>query len=221
MCEAPATSTEHVPPKCFFPEQKDLGVTKNYRHNLLSVPSCTRHNLAKSQDDEYLLFVITSHYENVKVAQRHFSTKVMRAVRRRPSLLKFIADNFPIAIHGQPSIAYTVDRDRFDKALDQITRALFFVHYHSKLDQPIIIHTPDLSMVNRPNANDVNLRMQEIDKMAVDVLTDQPILGNNPDIFYYQFRYLNQVSGFVARMTFYGGFVVIAYASPSVLDGAS
>jgi len=216
MCDLPAISKEHVPPKCFFPEQKDLGTGTNYRRNLISVPACAKHNLSKSQDDEYLLFAITSHYDNDLAAQQHFSTKVMRAVRRRPSLLTFIADNFPIAVGGQPSIAYNVDRDRFDNAFDHMARALFFHHFNSKLNLPIIIHTPDIFRVNSPDANSVNLRMLQIDTKTIDALANQPTLGANPDIFYHQFRYFSEIPSFVVRMTFYRGFVVIAYASPSV-----
>jgi hypothetical protein len=47
----------------------------------------------------------------------------------------------------------------------------------------------------------------------------RPTRGANQDIFYYQFRYISEIPVFVVRMTFYGGFVVIACASPSVRVG--
>ena len=50
-CGEPAMSEEHVPPKCLFPEQKDTG--KDYRKNLITVPSCDKHNAGKSCDDEF------------------------------------------------------------------------------------------------------------------------------------------------------------------------
>lgn len=56
MCDELATTVEHIPPKCIFPETKDLeDKTLNLRKKLLTVPSCTLHNNAKSGDDEYLL----------------------------------------------------------------------------------------------------------------------------------------------------------------------
>jgi hypothetical protein len=216
----PATSKEHVPPKCFFPEQKDLGIGIDYRRNLLSVPSCNEHNSAKSQDDEYMLFILTSHFDNERVAQRQFSTKVMRAVRRRPSQLKFIEDNFLITVDGQLSLGYNVDRDRFDNVADHMARALFFHHYIAKLSLPIIIHTPDLFVVYGFNAHSINQMMQQIDAMTIDALTNQPTLGNNPDIFCYQYRYFDEIPSFIVRMTFYRGFVIIAHASSSVRTSA-
>jgi len=221
MCDLSATSNEHVPPKCFFPEQKDVGRDKDYRRNLLSVPSCDLHNSEKSKDDEYLLFVITSHFENKPIAQKHFSTKIMRAVRRKLSMYNFIKENFPVAINGLPSLAFTIDRDRFDKELDHIARALYYLHHNSKLVLPTIVHTPDLFKVNSPTAKDVNQRMQQIDKMTIDALTSQLTHGENPEIFSYQFLDLEEIPSFVARMVFYGGFVVIAYASPSVKESTN
>lgn len=49
-CENEATSVEHTPPKCIFPQLKDFP-HKNLRRNLITVPSCDRHNSAKSKDD--------------------------------------------------------------------------------------------------------------------------------------------------------------------------
>jgi len=214
MCDMPATTREHVPSQGIFPEQKDLG--RDYRKNLLSVPSCDVHNSKKSTDDEYVQFLIASHYDNNPIAQKQFSTKIMRAIKRDPSKYRYIADNYPIVVNGQPSIAYSIDRDRFNKEIDHMARALYFLHNNSKLGLPIVVYTPDLFMGNQPNADVVNQRMQEIEKMTTEAVSAQPIHGENREIFFYQFRVLEEISSFVVRMVFYGGFVVIAYASPSV-----
>ena len=54
MCGNPAITKEHVPPKCLFPEKKDIGTDK-YRLDLITVPSCEKHNNLKSDDDEFLM----------------------------------------------------------------------------------------------------------------------------------------------------------------------
>lgn len=56
-CGWVATSSEHVPPKCLFPESKDVkGIyDRSFRNNLITVPSCDKHNMKKSHDDEYLM----------------------------------------------------------------------------------------------------------------------------------------------------------------------
>src|SRR5262249_38328640 len=55
MCDKPATTKDHIPPLCFFPEQKDIPKGANYRKNLITVPACDEHNSKTSMDDEYLL----------------------------------------------------------------------------------------------------------------------------------------------------------------------
>lgn len=214
MCNMPATSREHVPPKCFFPEQKDLG--KDYRKNLISVPSCDLHNSQRSKDDEYVQFVITSHYKNKPVAQRQFSTKVMRALKRKPSMLSFLKNPIPVTVFDKPSAAFTVDRERFNKEIEHIARALYFLHHNEKLTLPVVVHSPDFFMINQPNADAVNQRMQEIEKMTIEAISGQPIHGVNQEIFYYQFLNVKETSRFVVRMVFYEGFVSIAYASTAI-----
>jgi hypothetical protein len=51
---------EHAPPICFFPEEKDPRDNSIYRKNLIRVPSCEIHNIAKSDDDLYAAFHLAS-----------------------------------------------------------------------------------------------------------------------------------------------------------------
>ena len=60
MCEAVATTDEHAPPRCLFPETKDLiDKSLDLRKELITVPACKEHNTAKSTDDEYLLNILS------------------------------------------------------------------------------------------------------------------------------------------------------------------
>ena len=72
MCDGRATTDEHVPPKCLFPEEKDLPKEVSLRVELIKVPSCELHNTAKSKDDEYLLYVLCMNIANNAVAFQHF-----------------------------------------------------------------------------------------------------------------------------------------------------
>src|SRR6185312_15429445 len=81
-CGKAATSREHVPPICLFPEKKDLyGI--DFRQNLITVPSCDEHNAKKSSDDEFLLSVIASVVGNNGVGYIHTQTKVKRIFTRK------------------------------------------------------------------------------------------------------------------------------------------
>jgi len=50
FCGKPATSKEHAPALCFFPDSK--------RNNLTKVDSCYDHNEKTSLDDEYVRNII-------------------------------------------------------------------------------------------------------------------------------------------------------------------
>jgi hypothetical protein len=84
MCESIATSVEHAPPKCIFPEAKDTLSGEDYRKNLITVPSCDAHNLARSKDDEYLLHVLAASITSNNVGLNQFLTKSRRAFDESP-----------------------------------------------------------------------------------------------------------------------------------------
>ena len=88
MCDEIATSDEHVPPKCIFPEVKDLGI--DYRKSPIIVPSCDAHNVRKSKDDEYLMMVLTCNITNNEVAMGQIKTKILRAWQRNPNLAELL-----------------------------------------------------------------------------------------------------------------------------------
>src|SRR3546814_6410940 len=83
MCDEPSVSKEHTPPRCVFPEQKDTN-GKDFRKALITVPSCETHNSAKSKDDEYLMMVLTSYFNNNEAAQEQIRSKIARAWAKSP-----------------------------------------------------------------------------------------------------------------------------------------
>ena len=93
MCDEVATSREHVPALCFFPEAKDLlPGAEDMRRNLFTVPSCDAHNSKKSKDDQYLWHIVTMVQGLNECGQNMVRTKVMRAIRRRPALVGSIME---------------------------------------------------------------------------------------------------------------------------------
>lgn len=81
MCGAVATTVEHAPPKCLFPEAKDTPGA-DFRKNLITVPSCIEHNCSKSSDDEFLMVSIAGIVGNNSIGYHHATGKVDRALRR-------------------------------------------------------------------------------------------------------------------------------------------
>jgi len=134
-CGVPATSSEHVPPKCIFPEKKDVDkiFNQSFREELITVPSCDLHNSKKSKDDEYFFVCLSSLVGNNDVALIHTYTKVWRALLHNPDLLNKVDDfivkvknvNFPIS-------AIKVDLNRLRHSFEGIARGLYY-HEHSSV----------------------------------------------------------------------------------------
>ena len=124
MCDNPPTTMEHVPPKCFFPESKDVFDGKDYRKNLISVPSCEDHNLKKSHDDEYIFYVVLSNYSGNLVAFNQFVSKALRAYRKNPKLLGIYSSTCPATVNQVKTKAFQVDLKRIANInqLDNPTR---------------------------------------------------------------------------------------------------
>src|ERR1041384_7400096 len=98
-CEAPGTTHEHVPPKCFFPVLSDSPEGDNPRKNRITVPSCESHTLDESDGDEYFFFVLAACHRASPVGRRQAETRLARAFRQAPSLLqKFIPRSHPAGI---------------------------------------------------------------------------------------------------------------------------
>lgn len=208
MCDDPATSREHVPPRCFFPKSIHSS-GKNFRKNLITVPACEAHNSQKSKDDEYLLYLISSNYENNQEGLRHFLIKTRRSFERHPNLLRdfFFRDElFPIQVDGQPSLAFSFDPLRFENAFNCMARAIYFHYFKTKWDEQLQIIVA--SGFVTPTQGDFQKQNAWLQKLkSADFGT--PKYGENQEIFYCQF--LEDENHILRlRMVFYEGFVVYA-----------
>src|SRR6267378_3993215 len=141
MCEDAAVSHEHAPPKCFFPEAKDVGV--DLRANLITVPSCETHNSLRSQDDEYAMMFVVSHYGTNAVAREQFATKCIRALKRSHRLTaEFFRESRPAQLGGKETRTVRVDRERFDRVMEHTCRALFLHEFNSKFTDRLFVWSP-------------------------------------------------------------------------------
>jgi hypothetical protein len=146
MCESRATSKEHVPPQCLFPEEKDLPPGINLRKNLITVPSCDEHNTNKSKNDKYLLFCLLLNIANNDTAFAHFSTKIVRAINLNPKTYKsFTQTNMPVkVVDNETGISFDthmfkIDAARILTSLEQISRALYFKQFKKRFEGKCII----------------------------------------------------------------------------------
>ena len=215
LCGAPATSNEHVPPTCLFPEKKDLDNGIDYRKNLITVPSCDAHNSLKSKNDEYLQLILIHGYFNNKAGREHFSSKFVRALTRRPAMLAALYENItPVTVDTDPTLAVDIDRKRFNRALVYVCQGVCYSHTGKPWQKEIEIHTPILLVMNDREADRINTLVTKLCKAVIGCLKNTEKCGENPDIFWYQFLVDELKDRMLCRMVFYGGFEVFAVSDP-------
>ena len=216
MCQARATGREHVPPKSFFPEKKDLPTGVDLRKDLISVPSCDVHNIKKSKDDEYLAFVIVMHYENNSIAATHFLTKVLRALKRRPSLRGFFETQRDVMLNGAPATAIKLDYPRIERCLTYMAKALYFETYREQWLVPVGIHISAALAFDHSQGRVLHQTKQIMRSLVSHHFAQEPRLGKNQKVFWYQPWRDTQRGITLINMCFYDGVSVIALSHPKV-----
>ena len=211
MCDAPSTSVDHAPPRCLFPENKDLLIedkSLNFRDQLITVPACHEHNGKKSMDDEYLFCLLAMALLSGKYGQLQSTTKVLRILKRKPALLAKVLEKVsPAYIKDlqtgkiSETIALEIEHDRINSSLESCARALFFNDFNHRFEGNIRVTPLFLSDID-PKFNASVARLSS----ATDMLFKNiELKGNNPSIFTYRFRSDEYPNKIVLEMTFYEG----------------
>lgn len=104
-CSNAAINREHIPPKGFFP--------KNQRDQLITVPSCEKHNNKKTTDDTYILAHICMYSSPNNQSREVFIKHVAKQLDYNNSTFrKMIAKNS--ISFSDKVVAYPVNIKRFD-----------------------------------------------------------------------------------------------------------
>jgi hypothetical protein len=209
-CEAGATSDEHVPPKCLFPERKDVPDGTDYRVNLITVPSCEVHNSAKSRDDEYLLQTLAGSYTSSQVGLTQFLTKVRRAFERTPSKSSsLIQRSVPVMLKREAASEWEqgaeviVEAERLDNVLGNCARALYFHETGKKFAGPVHVITAFTMYKHALVQEHVSREV----RAATEYFCSRPPNGANPVVFWYKFEESENAAVFL--MCFYGSSEVL------------
>lgn len=211
ICDAPATTNDHIPPKCIFPEFKDVG--EDYRNNLITIPACGNHNLRTALDDEYLMGVIAFHWCNNQVAYKQSTTKIKRALQRNKRYFDLFfreGKHKLLSWNGEPLVTAPVDINRFNSIMQKIARGIYFFHFNRKWLGDVSIHPLSLVPVYGgdpgPNAMLLTRVAQQMRSMCDSV----PQHGANPEVFYYRIAHDDPPMHTIMHLVFYGGFEVLA-----------
>lgn len=212
-CSKLATTREHVPPRCLFPEPKDVSES-DYRKNLITVPSCHEHNLRKAQDDEFLLTTLAPLVGNNPLAYRQTVTKLTRAINRsRGRLLSEAIREAEAGFAGQaegpaiPILKGQADLPRLRKVLEAIALGLV---YHEK-GSPFMGECVVLPVfLNYDPFGSEGRASPEYWKWMARLVVEQEARtwvwkGTNPEVFCYQLAPPDPFGLIALRMRFFQG----------------
>jgi hypothetical protein len=215
MCPRPATSDEHVPPKCIFPKAKEIA-GGDLRKNLITVPSCDEHNTQKSADDEFLMVSLAGIVGNNSIGYRHKLGRVDRAMRRSSGRLLdklFKSRERPIRLNGDEFMEViwgTPDVERLHACFDRVVRGLFFHHFKARFEGKVVTL---LGYLHHTEKNSANFTAFLKHRAALD-LANKPRLGANPDVFYFQVTDRDEFGISLFRLCFYGGLDIYSSLIP-------
>jgi len=207
LCGEPATSREHVPPSCLFPEEKDIK-TSILRNNLITVPSCELHNSKKSKDDEFLMACLAGIVGNNVIGFFHNMTKVRRALDRKGNdfvhILMKDPKNMTIQNTQGQVFPVIVGRPHFDRLRScflHIASGLFY-HKFNKVFEGICHIIMDFITYEDEKTEKYKLLCRKRFEMEPKKPKSE---GNNPEIFRYEFNEPDEFGLIALRMTFYEG----------------
>lgn len=215
MCDQVATTVEHVPPRCIFPERSDTGT--DYRKNLITVPSCEEHNLKKSNDDEFLMTLICGHVKNNSIGYIQTKTKLRRSVTNNRHLVdSALKDVKSFDLKSQNGTVFSIlsgkpDMDRFTKCIKQISYGLYFKEFGHRFQGSMVVIYEFEKYID-PEIDEVRATFVSIYDKEVALY---PVKGANPKVFFYQITPPNNFGIVGLRMTFYEGTHIQVSMGPS------
>ena len=143
----PATTRDHVPPKCFF--KGTAGAA------LITVPACAMCNNGASSDDEDMRFYMSMQVGKPTVeAARLWNEGALKSVRRKSALRANVLASREMVVpdeSGKPvvRIAVEVPASLYQSVFARTTRGLYFFHTARILDPSTRIEVAPL--VSKPN----------------------------------------------------------------------
>ena len=197
----PSINREHVPPLCFFP--------KGYRNNLMTVPSCEKHNNHLSKLDEKFQFYLKAHRSN-SVANNDFLDTVVRGLKRKEKegFVKSFNDNTGIgSVNEKPQIFSKLEPFEPDTFIEKIIRALYFYHKEEPAEGIIQWFSKYIHFEGIDSNSFVDSLKEDLNE---NILTNGEF--SNPEVF--QYRYFDGAGIYCLLLNFYEGVEFIGWVLP-------
>lgn len=192
---------EHVPPLGFFP--------KGYRNNLMTVPSCEKHNNYLSKLDEKFQFYLKSHRSN-SVANNDFLDTVLRGLGRKEKkgFVKSFNENSGFGfINEKPQIFSKLEPFEADTFIEKIIRGLYFYHKEEPAEGIIQWFSKYIHFEGIDSNSFVDSLKEDLNE---NILTKGEF--SNSEVF--QYKYIDFKGLFGLFINFYEGVEFIGWVLP-------
>jgi len=206
-CGAPATTSEHAPPECFFPE--------GYNTGLFEVPSCDAHNLHLSTDVEYARNIICQQWGTNLVSYRVAET-ARASFEHSPDLFTRTFESVqPILVAGEETGSFRLDMPRFKRVIRAIAFAMYYRDFGKRNDGDFDVFSTSLHSRSTlyHGAPDGYERLRNI--LETTSFKSMPV--PQPKVFKYGVSYPGEGQVHY-RFEFYEAFVVYALTLPHRLN---
>ncbi len=219
MCEKSATTREHVPPRCLFPEISEnasLGFPgKDFRKNLFIVPSCEEHNSGKSKDDEFLWYSLSFCNAINHLAVKYFLSKGKRAHKHHPGIFQRMFQRSRMTILTDEDGEYRAPKfyfepERFALLMERVGKGLYFRHYGKKYRGAVQTHAEyagvDVVCAGIGAELIARMKIEELFQSRERIkeeFSGADEYGENREVFYYSAKEIN--GNLMMRLTFYEG----------------
>lgn len=163
----PATTVDHVPPKCFF-----KGVTNA---QLRTVPACAECNNGASSDDEDIRFYISAQIGKQNSAsamlwdQGAYKT-IRRKVKLRQSFLANAREVDVLEEDGSSTtrLSFHVPVSTYQRVFERMTRGLYFFHTGRAL--PATVPVSATMLAGTPNMETDEIRILNVETVGDSAL---------------------------------------------------
>jgi hypothetical protein len=197
-CDDAGITKEHVPPYSFFPE--------GYRDNLVTVPSCQKHNNHLAKDVEYVRNIIATSIQVNDVGSL-LTDKVIRSYTKSPGLAKLVSGTMrTFRVGNEKTGIFSVDLDRFNSVIQSIAYALYFRDFGSTYPNDWVIYP--ISMESEQTIKDLSQSQHGNLRMAIAKMETVDRHTNQPEVFKYAINQEDQQ--IIYKLVFYGYFTVFA-----------
>jgi len=203
-CKANSVSREHIPPVCLFPKDE------KYRINLITVPSCSEHNLKKSIDDEYFR-VFLLQQENINDIGDRVLDIVFRQFDRKPKLALelYLASAKYHAISPPGKLIGEIDFLRITNILNLISYGLFY-HINNNQFFGSISHVCPSTLSGSVVQHQKEMEIYQFTRQYLSV-NKENIIGENKKIFAFSYNVIELNKFIMIHSIYYESIHIYSY----------